>query len=233
MLARPESKRTSFALRRAFAARDWHEIVTFGFVSSDDRARDRRRRYAHRGHEPDRRAPRRDAHVAVARGARGPAGEREPARIARPDVRGRPRVPAGARGQSTSRHASAASPGARPSPSNGASKPRPVDFLDVKGDLEAIAHPAVLSTGAAPHPALHPGRSARVSIDGRAVGWLGELHPRLVRRFELGHRSRRLRDRPGEPRSRARCRSAGRSPASRSSGGTWPWSWTRRCPCRR
>jgi phenylalanyl-tRNA synthetase beta chain len=38
---------------------------------------------------------------------------------------------------------------------------------------------------AAPHPALHPGRSARVLIAGRPIGWLGELHPRLTREFEL------------------------------------------------
>ncbi len=28
------------------------------------------------------------------------------------------------------------------------------------------------------HPALHPGRSARVTVDGRAIGVIGELHPR-------------------------------------------------------
>lgn len=62
---------------------------------------------------------------------------------------------------------------------------RAVDFFDVKGDLEALAAPWALRTEAAPHPALHPGRSARVWLDGEAAGWLGELHPRLVRAFEL------------------------------------------------
>ena len=32
---------------------------------------------------------------------------------------------------------------------------------------------------------LHPGRAARVLVDGIAVGWLGELHPRIVKEFEL------------------------------------------------
>jgi phenylalanyl-tRNA synthetase beta chain len=32
---------------------------------------------------------------------------------------------------------------------------------------------------------LHPGRSAGVRVDGEPAGWLGELHPRLVRQFEL------------------------------------------------
>jgi phenylalanyl-tRNA synthetase beta chain len=62
---------------------------------------------------------------------------------------------------------------------------RPVDFFDVKGDIEALAAPLPLTTEAAEHPALHPGRSARVKIAGEPAGWLGELHPRLVRRFEL------------------------------------------------
>lgn len=62
---------------------------------------------------------------------------------------------------------------------------RPIDLFDVKGDLEALAAPGRLAAEAAPHPALHPGRAARLSLDGRAVGWLGELHPRLVRELEL------------------------------------------------
>jgi len=59
------------------------------------------------------------------------------------------------------------------------------DFFDVKGDLEALAAPAVLTTHAAPHPALHPGRSAQVLLDGKAAGWMGELHPRLLAHFGL------------------------------------------------
>jgi phenylalanyl-tRNA synthetase beta chain len=62
---------------------------------------------------------------------------------------------------------------------------RPVDFFDVKGDLAALAAPGTLATERAEHPALHPGRSARVLLDGEAIGWLGELHPRLARHFEL------------------------------------------------
>jgi phenylalanyl-tRNA synthetase beta chain len=62
---------------------------------------------------------------------------------------------------------------------------RPVDFFDVKGDLEALASPLSLSTTARVKPWLHPGRSAEVRIDDAVVGWLGELHPRLIRHFEL------------------------------------------------
>ncbi|HEX8012943.1 MAG TPA: phenylalanine--tRNA ligase subunit beta [Casimicrobiaceae bacterium] len=62
---------------------------------------------------------------------------------------------------------------------------RPVEFFDLKGDIEALAAPLAVTTEAAAHPALHPGRSARVRIEGERAGWLGELHPRLVRHFEL------------------------------------------------
>ncbi|MCE3000024.1 MAG: phenylalanine--tRNA ligase subunit beta, partial [Betaproteobacteria bacterium] len=36
-----------------------------------------------------------------------------------------------------------------------------------------------------PHPALHPGKSARIMVDGREQGWIGELHPRWQRKYGL------------------------------------------------
>jgi phenylalanyl-tRNA synthetase beta chain len=62
---------------------------------------------------------------------------------------------------------------------------RTVDFYDVKGDLEALIAPHALKLEAAPHPALHPGKSARVVAERRTVGWLGELHPRWQQAYEL------------------------------------------------
>jgi phenylalanyl-tRNA synthetase beta chain len=62
---------------------------------------------------------------------------------------------------------------------------RPVDLFDVKGDLAALASPRALTTERSDHPALHPGRAARVQVDGTAIGWLGELHPRVVKEFDL------------------------------------------------
>ncbi len=55
---------------------------------------------------------------------------------------------------------------------------RAVDFFDVKGDVEALLAPRVPTFEAAEHPALHPGRCARVLLDGVAIGFVGELHPR-------------------------------------------------------
>ncbi len=62
---------------------------------------------------------------------------------------------------------------------------RPVDFFDLKADVEALVWPRVARFEAATHPALHPGRSARVLLDGAAIGWVGELHPRWQAKFEL------------------------------------------------
>jgi len=70
---------------------------------------------------------------------------------------------------------------------------RAVDYFDVKADLEAICAPRRLRLEAAAHPALHPGRSARVLIEGHEgdtqgyepAGWLGELHPRWQQKYEL------------------------------------------------
>ncbi|MCX4160586.1 MULTISPECIES: phenylalanine--tRNA ligase subunit beta [Paraburkholderia] len=64
---------------------------------------------------------------------------------------------------------------------------RAVDYFDVKGDLEAVLAPAVARFVTAEHPALHPGRSARIELNGRAVGWIGELHPRWMQKYDLPH----------------------------------------------
>jgi phenylalanyl-tRNA synthetase beta chain len=61
---------------------------------------------------------------------------------------------------------------------------RRVDFFDLKGDLERLFGQA-LDMRRGSHPALHPGQCADVWLDGRAIGWLGALHPRLVRTFDL------------------------------------------------
>lgn len=62
---------------------------------------------------------------------------------------------------------------------------RNVDFFDTKGDLEALFAPRALRFEKTAHPALHPGRSATVMLDGQAVGVIGELHPQWVQQYEL------------------------------------------------
>ena len=62
---------------------------------------------------------------------------------------------------------------------------RPVDFFDVKADLEVLCAPRTPRLEPAAHLAFHPGRSAKVLLDGMQVGWIGELHPRWLQRYEL------------------------------------------------
>ena len=62
---------------------------------------------------------------------------------------------------------------------------RAVDYFDLKADLEAMFAPKVPRFVKAAHPALHPGRSAIVELDGVAVGFIGELHPRWLQKYEL------------------------------------------------
>ena len=62
---------------------------------------------------------------------------------------------------------------------------RTVDFFDVKGDVEALLAPRQPRFVAAEHPAFHPGRCARVELDGQAVGFVGELHPKWRQGYEL------------------------------------------------
>lgn len=61
-----------------------------------------------------------------------------------------------------------------------------VDFFDAKADVEALIAPRVAEFRRASHPALHPGRSAEVLVDGKVIGLVGELHPQWVQTYELG-----------------------------------------------
>jgi phenylalanyl-tRNA synthetase beta chain len=61
------------------------------------------------------------------------------------------------------------------------------DFFDVKADVEAMFSPHRVQFEAAEHPALHPGRCARISFDGKAVGWIGELHPKWRQQWDLSY----------------------------------------------
>lgn len=62
---------------------------------------------------------------------------------------------------------------------------RNVDFFDLKGDVEMLLAPARARFEKISHPALHPGRSARVIVDGQDIGWIGELHPQWLHSYDL------------------------------------------------
>jgi phenylalanyl-tRNA synthetase beta chain len=63
---------------------------------------------------------------------------------------------------------------------------RAVDFYDLKADLDALLAPVAARYEPARHAAFHPGRCARVLVEGAPIGYLGELHPQWIQRYELG-----------------------------------------------
>lgn len=62
---------------------------------------------------------------------------------------------------------------------------RNADFFDVKGDVEALLAPRQAQFVKAEHPAFHPGRCAQVVVDGKPVGFVGELHPKWRQAYDL------------------------------------------------
>ena len=62
---------------------------------------------------------------------------------------------------------------------------RLVDYFDVKADIEAIFHNVKIIFKKADVPMLHPGKSASLSLNGHALGYIGELHPRLCQKYGL------------------------------------------------
>ena len=64
-----------------------------------------------------------------------------------------------------------------------------VDFFDIKGDVETLlalgGTPESFRFVAAEHPALHPGQSARIEREGETLGYIGALHPLLLKKLDL------------------------------------------------
>ena len=74
-------------------------------------------------------------------------------------------------------------------PESWVSDQSPVEFYDVKGDVEALLKLSQVFDQfefvKGNHPALHPGQCARIERQGELVGWLGQLHPRVHKALDL------------------------------------------------
>jgi phenylalanyl-tRNA synthetase beta chain len=229
MLPRPESRRSSFAVRRLLAARDWHEVVTFGFVSST----------TERALDPDAKPIAVQnpiaAHLDVMRTtllpglidvAKANASRREP------------RVRIFEAGRVFRREASGiAQPLASAVSRPGARRRAMGTAVRTGGPVRREGRPrgarasATLTTAAAAHPALHPGplgqrggRRRDRRLDRRGPSGAGApLRAPGRRRSPSRSTSRRC--------STGRCRAGGRCRGSRWSVATSPWSSTRRFRC--
>ena len=62
---------------------------------------------------------------------------------------------------------------------------RDVDYFDLKGDIESLLPADQVRFERTDHPALHPGRSAKLLIGERSIGVIGELHPALQVQFDF------------------------------------------------
>ncbi|GAA0704015.1 phenylalanine--tRNA ligase subunit beta [Dyella marensis] len=185
----PEARLGELALREQLAARDYYEAVNLSFIGSD---------VLQRWGMTERLVPLANplsADLAVMRPSLLPglvealrhnrARQQERVRlfeVARVFAAGDPPV-------ETPSLAIAACGSARAEQWGEAS--RPLDFHDLKGELDAIVawggEPQRWSVHADGLPGwLHPGRGARVARDGQTVGYLGALHPQLAKALDLG-----------------------------------------------
>ena len=66
---------------------------------------------------------------------------------------------------------------------------RPMDFFDLKHDVEQLLPSNIedsrISYQRSEMTFLHPGQSAELLIDGKKVGWLGQLHPSVAQKLDL------------------------------------------------
>jgi phenylalanyl-tRNA synthetase beta chain len=69
---------------------------------------------------------------------------------------------------------------------------QPVDFFDLKGQVENLLEMTGCQTEfsfeKAANPVLHPGQSAQIMRNGVAVGWMGALHPGVEKQLGLSQR---------------------------------------------
>jgi len=190
---RPESRRSAFAVRRALAALDYQETISYSFVEA---------RWEHElagNNDPIRVLNPIAAPLSVMRSSLiGSLIAVQRYNLARkaPRVRifevGRVfrRDPSVLEGETSV--AGVAQPlrvaGLTSGPVDALQwgvKERAADFFDAKGDVQALLAPRQAVFVADTHPAMHPGRCARVVLDGHTIGHVGELHPRWRQSYEL------------------------------------------------
>ena len=59
-----------------------------------------------------------------------------------------------------------------------------IDFFDVKAHVDILVGGEV-TYEKAEHVALHPGQTAKIVKNGKAIGWLGKLHPKWQQHYSL------------------------------------------------
>ncbi|MAW33780.1 MAG: phenylalanine--tRNA ligase subunit beta [Proteobacteria bacterium] len=60
-----------------------------------------------------------------------------------------------------------------------------VDFFDVKADLESLLPKNEVTFTRSSRNGVHPGRAADIIFNKKNVGWVGELHPKVLSKYEI------------------------------------------------
>ena len=68
-----------------------------------------------------------------------------------------------------------------------------VDYFDVKGCLENVFFDLKLENyqyrSDSSEPFLHPGKSCKIFLNGANIGYLGEIHPHVIEKFDIKNRA--------------------------------------------
>ena len=189
MLPQPEARRSPMQARRLLAERGYHEVVNYSFVEADWETDFAGNTQPIRLANPiaSQMGTMRSSLIGGLVGALVGNLKRQAERIRLFEV-GRCFLPAQGDGSSAGYHQPlriAALAAGTTLPEQWGTPIRNTDYFDVKGDLEALFAPRCLRFERISHPALHPGRAARVLLDGKEIGIVGEIHPRWHQKYEL------------------------------------------------
>lgn len=187
MLPQPETKRSAMTLRHLLAGRGFHEVVNYSFVEAEWEAdfAGNTRPVALANPIASQMGVMRSSLIGGLVGTLSANLKRQTERV-RVFELGRCFIPDANEDTGYRQPQRLAALAAGPAlPEQWGTPTRAVDFYDLKGDLEAIFAPRQLAFERNSHPALHPGRSARVLVDGREIGVIGEIHPRWRQKYEL------------------------------------------------
>ena len=68
-----------------------------------------------------------------------------------------------------------------------------VDFYDIKGAVEAVFEKLHINDveyeRVSDNPTYHPGRTAMIKVNGKCAGIIGEVHPSVLRKYDIGTRA--------------------------------------------
>ena len=59
------------------------------------------------------------------------------------------------------------------------------EFRDLQGAVESLGFEVLPAGTKSTNPAMHPGRTGELILRGRSVGWIYEVHPQILKKFDI------------------------------------------------